>query len=210
MSKQIDRLQALVEMLDNTELCTSTGGFAAGGSAGTHKGRNRQRGSRRATSPRRFTGAAVSGDTLFLSTVDLDRTGELRFNDRCSDSLILAGREQSDLVEFDLRLRRSIHAAGVSRVTLRIAAETGPYRATAASYKMEAALQLLAHVHVETVRPQSADGFAARRDLALPVPSRELKAPLRAGFTKAAGAAVYAAMGGLHLEDLFEGAKRRD
>ena len=135
--------------------------------------------------------AAVSrGQVLAIATVErIERDLVLRPD--MSGFYELRGREQGDLLDFSRIVAQSLEKWGVDQILVRISPPAGSFMAKAASYKIEAALQLMSGLTVDVVSSQAVSFWAEGFPVDLPQPAPEIGSKLGHHLTSAIEAAAY-------------------
>jgi hypothetical protein len=89
------------------------------------------------------TGALMAGATLYLATIGVDPTGRMRLVKSMSHEFDLHGRDQMALQTFTSFVLEFLNSKGIKSLQFIYSPAAGGHMASAFSYKVEAALQLL-------------------------------------------------------------------
>jgi hypothetical protein len=124
----------------------------------------------------RFTGAMISNRDLLILTIE--RKGNtLLLCESASAHLVLAGRDQAELLQLQRETQGFLRDAGITCIMLRGAPGSGEYRGSPLGYKIEAVLQLLKGVRLDIVHSNSVNAWIRQFGKSAPAPIRGLRHP---------------------------------
>ena len=113
----------------------------------------------------------MAGSCLYIATIGTDKDGRVRLIKSMSREFEFYGRDQTSLVMFTRFVLDWVQSKGIDRLRLISSPASGGHMATAAAYKVEAALQLLP-VEVELIPSVSITTFDKSADGTVPGPDR--------------------------------------
>lgn len=131
----------------------------------------------------------MAGSCLYIATIGPDQEGRVRLIKSMSREFELYGRDQTSLAIFTRFVLDWLQSKSIECVKLISSPASGGHMAAAATYKVEAALQLLP-IRVELVPSVSITAFANSSDDTVPGPDR---CRLGSNFAKLQHRAILAA-----------------